>query len=63
MQVPSVPLDQSNGDNQFIQVVSPRNDLKIEEVKVRMIVKDEKSNIAQQIEGTWKPDLSVVKNK
>ena len=42
-------------NNAVVKLESPRKDLKIEQVKVSMLVKDEKSNNLQEINGDWKP--------
>ena len=44
-----------------IKVDSPTKDYKIEELKVTMLVKDEKSNKLQKIENNWKPEESIPK--
>ncbi len=43
-------------DNAIVKLETPRKDLKIEQVKVSMLVKDEKSNNVQEINGDWKPE-------
>jgi hypothetical protein len=46
-------------DSAIVKLESPRKDLKIEQVKVSMLVKDETSNSIQEINGDWKPDSSI----
>lgn len=46
-------------DNAVVKLETPMassRDFKIEQVKVTMLVKDEKSNSLQEINGDWKPE-------
>lgn len=47
-------------DNAVVKLETPMassKDYKIEQVKVTMLVKDEKSNSLQEINGDWKPEI------
>ena len=52
---------EESSENSTIKVESPTKDYKIEELKVTMLVKDEKSNKIQKIENNWKPEDSIPK--
>jgi hypothetical protein len=44
----------------FLSFQAPVKDMKIEEVKLTMVVKDDKTNSIQSIQGNWKPANSVA---
>jgi hypothetical protein len=43
-------------DNTVIKLETPRGDLKIEQVKVTFLVKDNDSDVVQEIVGDWAPN-------
>jgi hypothetical protein len=42
-------------DHAVIKLETPRSDLKIEQVKVTFLVKDNDSDVVQEVEGNWAP--------
>jgi hypothetical protein len=50
-------------ETSMIKIDSAPKDFKIEELNVTMLVKDEKSKKFQTINGNWKPESSIPKEK
>ncbi len=51
---------EETANDAVIKIEAPVKDMKIEEVKLTMFVKDDKTNTIQSIQGNWKPAESVV---